>query len=71
VSPIFLGPVREIIRGLSFKELQDLVLKLLKMDKRQDVYKALKDRFISFFPDWKMRFGESVIAENSGLQEES
>jgi phosphotransferase system enzyme I (PtsI) len=70
VSPIFLGPVREMIRGLSFKDLQDLVRKLLKMDKRQDVYKTLKDRFISFFPDWKKRFGESLIAENSGFQED-
>jgi len=70
VSPIFLGPVREMIRGLSFKDLQDLVRKLLKMDKRQDVYKTLKDRFVSFFPDWKKRFGESLIAENSGFQED-
>jgi len=70
VSPIFLGPVREIIRGLSFKELQNLVQKLLKMDKRQDIYSALKESFISFFPDWEKRFGESLITENTGLQDD-
>lgn len=65
VSPIFLGPVREILRGLSFHELQIFMQSLIKMDKRQNIYNALKEQFIKFFPDWKKQFGESIITENS------
>lgn len=62
VSPMFLGPVRSIIRGISFKILKSLVTDILKMEKRNDIYNALKHQFIQFFPDWKKQFGESILS---------
>mgnify|MGYP005620403773 CR=1 FL=1 len=65
VSPMFLGPVRSIIRGISFNTMKPLVTDIIKMDKRQNIYKALKEQFISFFPDWKKQFGESILSSEN------
>jgi phosphoenolpyruvate-protein phosphotransferase (PTS system enzyme I) len=69
VSPIYLGPTREIIRNISYKELRLLIRNLLKMDKRTDIYEALKGQFIKFFPDWKKRFGETVLTEKNSFKD--
>ncbi|MDD3807859.1 MAG: phosphoenolpyruvate--protein phosphotransferase, partial [Candidatus Marinimicrobia bacterium] len=67
VSPIFLGLTREIIRGISFKDVEQLTQSLLNMSKRQDIYLALYNAFTKFFPDWERRFGNSLFIKNSSL----
>ncbi len=68
VSPMFLGPVRSIIRGISYKTLKLLVADITKMNKRNDIYNALKRQFIKFFPDWQKQFGDSILVDGRKMK---
>lgn len=57
VSPIFLGPVRTVIRNISYKESKKFADKVLKMETRQEVRNAIKHEFDRIFPDWEKIYG--------------
>ncbi|MEA3500824.1 MAG: phosphoenolpyruvate--protein phosphotransferase [Candidatus Marinimicrobia bacterium] len=57
VSPIFLGPVRTVIRNISYKESKKFADKVLKMETRQEIKNAIKSEFYKIFPDWEKNYG--------------
>ncbi|MDA3871250.1 MAG: phosphoenolpyruvate--protein phosphotransferase [Candidatus Marinimicrobia bacterium] len=60
VSPIFLGPIRTVIRNISYKESKIFANKILKMETRQEVKLAIRSEFDKKFPDWEKNY-ESLL----------
>jgi len=60
VSPIFLGPIRTVIRNISYKESKKFANKILKMETRQEVKLAIRREFDKNFPDWEKNY-ESLL----------
>ena len=60
VSPIFLGPIRTVIRNISYKESKKFANKILKMETRQEIKLAIRREFDKNFPDWEKNY-ESLL----------
>jgi len=53
VSPIFLGPIRTVIRNISYEESKIFANKILKIQTRKEVIKEIKKQFDKKFPNWE------------------
>ncbi|MEA1986195.1 MAG: phosphoenolpyruvate--protein phosphotransferase [Candidatus Marinimicrobia bacterium] len=52
VSPVFLGPIRTVIRNISYKDAKIFANSVLKMSTRVEVQNAIQDEFERIFPNW-------------------
>ena len=57
VSPIFLGPIRTVIRNISYKKSKIFAKKVLKMRTRKEIKDAIENELDKTFPNWEKNYG--------------